>query len=220
MEDLLLQTPCITEYCSVYRENACIFPRRCTFPYTHTLYEPYFILNLKETGLVCSIRNKPRRFFSNFIKGGNLYVNAEIAHSERGFDAHKAEGQRDGSYKQLYKTAVSKGAYSLIHYWEKGASQLRRITCLFVYKRLKRMNLESIIASETKRISSEYGKSFLDCEDIVKLTGLGRDNVRTLMRSKAFPVIKVGKRQVVSIVAFVAWQMNVYSNGDKDYGKQ
>lgn len=175
---------------------------------------------MKETGLVCSIRNKPRRFFSNFIKGGNLYVNAEIAHSERGFDAHKAEGQRDGSYKQLYKTAVSKGAYSLIHYWEKGASQLRRITCLFVYKRLKRMNLESIIASETKRISSEYGKSFLDCEDIVKLTGLGRDNVRTLMRSKAFPVIKVGKRQVVSIVAFVAWQMNVYSNGDKDYGKQ
>ncbi len=81
------------------------------------------------------------------------------------------------------------------------------------------MNIESIISSETKRISSEFGKSFLDCDDIVKLTGLGRDNVRTLMRSKVFPVIRVGNRQVVSIVAFVTWQMSAYCEGDNGYGK-
>lgn len=65
-----------------------------------------------------------------------------------------------------------------------------------------------LIAIETKRLSEQYGKSFLDCEDIVKITGLGRDNVRALMQSKAFPVIKVGNRKVVSIINFVSWQIS------------
>lgn len=81
------------------------------------------------------------------------------------------------------------------------------------------INIETIIAAEAKRISAEYGKAFLDCEDIIELTGLGRDNVRTLMKSKSFPVVQVGKRQVVSIVAFVTWQMNAYCNGDNGNGK-
>ena len=81
------------------------------------------------------------------------------------------------------------------------------------------VNIESIIASEAKRISAEYGKSFLDCDDIVALTGLGRDNVRTLMKSKSFPVVQVGKRQVVSIVAFVTWQMSAYCEGASGNGK-
>ena len=110
----------------------------------------------------------------------------------------------------------------LFHDWEKGASQLRRIVGLFAHKRKQRMsvNVESIIAAEAKRISAEYGKSFLDCDDIVTLTGLGRDNVRTLMKSRSFPVIQVGKRQVVSIVAFVTWQMSAYCEGVDGNGKR
>lgn len=70
------------------------------------------------------------------------------------------------------------------------------------------INLEQLIADEVRRLSLQFGKSFLDCEDIIKLTGLGRDNVRALMRSRRFPVVKVGKRQVVSILNFVTWQIN------------
>ena len=70
------------------------------------------------------------------------------------------------------------------------------------------INLEQLIADEVRRLSLQFGKSFLDCEDIIKLTGLGRDNVRALMRSRRFPVVKVGKLQVVSILNFVTWQIN------------
>ena len=69
------------------------------------------------------------------------------------------------------------------------------------------LNRERLIADEVSRLTSKYGKSFLGCENLIELTGLGRDNVRALMRSKAFPVTKVGNRQVVSILAFVAWQV-------------
>lgn len=71
----------------------------------------------------------------------------------------------------------------------------------------KQIKIEDIIAKEVARLSEYFGKSFLDCDDLVKLTGLGRDNVRGLMKSRAFPTIKVGKRQVVSILAFITWQM-------------
>ena len=62
------------------------------------------------------------------------------------------------------------------------------------------INLNELIQSEVNRISLKYGKDFLDCEDLIKITGLGRDNVRNLMRSKNFPTTKVGKRQVVSVL--------------------
>ena len=67
------------------------------------------------------------------------------------------------------------------------------------------INLNELIQNEVNRISLKYGKDFLDCEDLIKITGLGRDNVRNLMRSKTFPTTKVGKRQVVSVLNFVAW---------------
>ena len=76
------------------------------------------------------------------------------------------------------------------------------------------INLEQLIADEVRRLSLQFGKSFLDCEDIISLTGLGRDNVRALMRSRRFPVMKVGKRQVVSIVNFVTWQMSENTGGN------
>ena len=67
------------------------------------------------------------------------------------------------------------------------------------------INLNELIQSEVNRISLKYGKDFLDCENLIKITGLGRDNVRNLMRSKTFPTTKVGKRQVVSVLNFVTW---------------
>ena len=67
------------------------------------------------------------------------------------------------------------------------------------------ISLNELIQNEVNRISLKYGKDFLDCEDLIKITGLGRDNVRTLMRSKNFPTTKVGKRQVVSVLNFVTW---------------
>jgi len=67
------------------------------------------------------------------------------------------------------------------------------------------INLNELIQNEVNRISLKYSKDFLDCEDLIKITGLGRDNVRNLMRSKTFPTTKVGKRQVVSVLNFVTW---------------
>ena len=69
----------------------------------------------------------------------------------------------------------------------------------------QQFNINNLIQSEVDRISTKYDKDFLDCEDIMKITGLGRDNVRQLMRSKDFPTTKVGKRQVVSVLNFVTW---------------
>ena len=66
------------------------------------------------------------------------------------------------------------------------------------------LQVEMLISAEAKRIADRYNKDFLDCEDLIKITGLGRDNVRSLMRSESFPTTKVGKRQVVSVLNFVA----------------
>ena len=68
------------------------------------------------------------------------------------------------------------------------------------------INIENLIQKEVERISTKYGKDFLDCEDLIKITGLGRENVRNLLRSKYFPTTKVGRRQVVSVFNFVTWQ--------------
>ena len=67
------------------------------------------------------------------------------------------------------------------------------------------ININDLIQNEVNRISLKYAKDFLDCEDLFKITGLGRDNVRTLMRSKNFPTTKFGKRQVISVLNFVTW---------------
>ena len=69
----------------------------------------------------------------------------------------------------------------------------------------KQLNIDNLIKAEVDRLTTKYNKDFLDCEDLIKITGLGRDNVRNLMRSKNFPTTKVGKRQVVSVLNFVTW---------------
>lgn len=65
-----------------------------------------------------------------------------------------------------------------------------------------------VINNEVVRIVNQFGKAYLDCDDLMKLTGLGRDNVRSLMHSREFPVLEVGKRKIVSVVHFVMWQMD------------
>lgn len=67
------------------------------------------------------------------------------------------------------------------------------------------LNIDNLIKAEVDRLTTKYNKDFLDCEDLIKITGLGRDNVRNLMRSNNFPTTKVGKRQVVSVLNFVTW---------------
>ncbi len=75
------------------------------------------------------------------------------------------------------------------------------------------VNIEQLITNEVKRLSDKYGKSYLDCNELIELTGLGRDNVRALMCSANFPVTCVGNRKVVSILAFVTWQLRGFDKG-------
>ncbi len=75
-----------------------------------------------------------------------------------------------------------------------------------------KIDINSLIQNEVERISTKYNKDFLDCEDLIKITGLGRDNIRNLLRSKTFPTTKVGKRQVVSVLNFVTWQTTQNTN--------
>lgn len=80
------------------------------------------------------------------------------------------------------------------------------------------VNIEKLISKETERLSNKFGKCFLDCEEVQQLTGLGRDNARALFRNKAFPVTRVGRRQVVSIINFVRWQFDEYHKGGRNIG--
>lgn len=80
------------------------------------------------------------------------------------------------------------------------------------------ININNLIQSEVDRISQKYNKDFLDCEDLIKITGLGRDNVRSLLRSKDFPTTKVGKRQVVSVLNFVTWLTTKNNNSEVQNG--
>ena len=69
-------------------------------------------------------------------------------------------------------------------------------------------NTKDLIEMEVNRLSNKYGKDYLDCEDIIKITGLGRNNVRTLMNNSKFPTTIIGRRKVVSLTNFVVWQFN------------
>ena len=83
---------------------------------------------------------------------------------------------------------------------------------------IKEININNLIDSEVDRLTTKYNKDFLDCEDLIKITGLGRDNVRNLLRSKSFPTTKVGKRQVVSVLNFVTWQVMQNTNSEVNNG--
>lgn len=84
----------------------------------------------------------------------------------------------------------------------------------------EKINMENLIQREVERLVKKYDKDFLDCEDLIKITGLGRDNVRNLLRSESFPTTKVGKRQVVSVFNFVAWQTMQNTKAEVNNGKK
>ena len=64
-------------------------------------------------------------------------------------------------------------------------------------------------AIETKRISEKYGKDYLDCDDLVKIMGVGKNNIRQLMSSDSFPTVEIGNRKVVSVLAFSLWSLQI-----------
>ena len=71
---------------------------------------------------------------------------------------------------------------------------------------MKSSDITTLIEQEVARLSDKYGKEYLDCNDLIKIIGIGRDNVRELMRSAGFPTVTIGNRKVVSVSSFVIWQ--------------
>ena len=65
-----------------------------------------------------------------------------------------------------------------------------------------------LIELEVNRLYKIYQKDYLECEDIMKITGVGKNNIRTLMNNPNFPTKKVSRRKVVSLTSFVVWQFN------------
>jgi len=58
---------------------------------------------------------------------------------------------------------------------------------------------------EAKRLAEKYNKDFLDCNDLILILGVGKNNVRDLMKSQEFPTISIGSRKIVSIIGFAMW---------------
>ena len=62
-------------------------------------------------------------------------------------------------------------------------------------------------ALEARRLAEKYGKDYLNCEDLVSIMGIGKNNARQLFNSSSFPTIEVGNRKVVSVIAFAFWSL-------------
>ena len=63
------------------------------------------------------------------------------------------------------------------------------------------------VALEARRISEKYGKDYLNCDDMVLIMGIGKNNARQLLNSSDFPTIEVGNRKIVSVIAFAFWSL-------------
>ena len=74
----------------------------------------------------------------------------------------------------------------------------------------------NIIAAvlEAKRLSEKYNKDFFDCEDLIKIMNIGRDNIRNLFRDNSFPSKKIGNRHVVNVLAFILWSCNLIKSSE------
>lgn len=62
-------------------------------------------------------------------------------------------------------------------------------------------------AIEAKRLAEKYGKDFFDSEDLIKILGVGKNNVRQLFSSETFPTIVLGNRKVVSAISLSFWAL-------------
>jgi hypothetical protein len=67
-------------------------------------------------------------------------------------------------------------------------------------------------ALEARRISEKYGKDYLNCDDLVSIMGIGKNNVRQLFNSSSFPTVEIGNRKVVSVIAFALWSLQDSDN--------
>lgn len=74
----------------------------------------------------------------------------------------------------------------------------------------------NIIAAvlEAKRLSEKYNKDFFDCEDLIKIMNIGRDNIRNLFRDNSFPSKKIGNRHVINVLAFILWSCNLIKSSE------
>jgi hypothetical protein len=72
-------------------------------------------------------------------------------------------------------------------------------------KTLPNARLDMAIAAEAARLSDKYEKDVFDCDDLVKILGLGKNNVRELMNSREFPTKTVGARKFVTPLGLSAW---------------
>ena len=62
-------------------------------------------------------------------------------------------------------------------------------------------------ALEARRLSEKYGKDYLNCDDLVSIIGIGKNNARQLFNSSNFPTVEIGNRKVVSVIAFAFWSL-------------
>ena len=82
--------------------------------------------------------------------------------------------------------------------------------CVIISKTPKlHINSEVGVAAaiEAQRLAEKYNKDFLDCDALVEIMGVGRNNVRQLLNSDSFPTVEIGNRKVVSVIAFTMWTM-------------
>ena len=63
------------------------------------------------------------------------------------------------------------------------------------------------VALEAKRLSEKYGKDYLNCDDLVSIMGIGKNNARQLLNAADFPTVEIGNRKVVSVIAFALWSL-------------
>lgn len=62
-------------------------------------------------------------------------------------------------------------------------------------------------ALEARRLAEKYNKDFFNCDDLVYILNVGKNNVRQLMRSNSFPTIEIGNRKIVSAIALAFWML-------------
>jgi len=79
---------------------------------------------------------------------------------------------------------------------------------MYTNQQINNIQINEIINQEVTRLTNIFEKDFLDCDDLIKLTGLGRDNVLTLMHSQELPTKQIGRRRIVSITAYVLWKFD------------
>lgn len=85
-----------------------------------------------------------------------------------------------------------------------GKADITNITSIKALLKEGDVNDGVAIAMEAERLADKYGDA-LTCEDITKILKVGTNNARQLMNSKLFPTLTIGKRKVVSPLAFVKW---------------